>query len=208
CRAGQGIRDDSFGQAVFMLRHVANYALSRAVPESGNRIASPRVLKVPAHRSTLNRHQYVLIKRVHRLFLSAAHGGKKAVQISKKTKFVADGIFKAELNERPCCAEGLLWCAAVHRGEWGRRLRGRVGTLLTTVSMLPCAMCCSDRVLGITVKIMPPWDPTGKTGPKKPLPDHVSIVGPKDEILPTTSISEQKGGKPEPPAMPQPVPTA
>ncbi|XP_043755555.1 40S ribosomal protein S3-like [Cervus elaphus] len=63
-------------------------------------------------------------------------------------------------------------------------------------------------VLGIKVKIMLPWDPTGKTGPKKPLPDHVSIVVPKDEILPTTPISEQKGGKPEPPAMPQPVPTA
>ena len=54
---------------------------------------------MPAHRSTLNRHQYVLIKRVYRLFLSAAHGGKKAVQTSKKRKFVADGIFKAELNE-------------------------------------------------------------------------------------------------------------
>uniref|UniRef100_A0A8C6EL10 40S ribosomal protein S3 n=1 Tax=Microcebus murinus TaxID=30608 RepID=A0A8C6EL10_MICMU len=51
-------------------------------------------------------------------------------------------------------------------------------------------------------------DPTGKIGPKKPLPDHVSIVEPKDEILPTTPISEQKGGKPELPAMPQPVPTA
>ncbi|KAL4695944.1 hypothetical protein H8958_010228 [Nasalis larvatus] len=63
-------------------------------------------------------------------------------------------------------------------------------------------------VLGIKVKIMLPWDPTGKIGPKKPLPDHVSIVEPKDEILPTTPISEQKGGKPEPPAMPQPVPTA
>uniref|UniRef100_A0A2R9BUV4 Small ribosomal subunit protein uS3 n=1 Tax=Pan paniscus TaxID=9597 RepID=A0A2R9BUV4_PANPA len=57
-------------------------------------------------------------------------------------------------------------------------------------------------VLGIKVKIMLPWDPTGKIGPKKPLPDHVSIMEPKDEILPTTPISEQKGGKPEPPAMP------
>nr|XP_055168769.1 40S ribosomal protein S3-like [Nyctereutes procyonoides] len=63
-------------------------------------------------------------------------------------------------------------------------------------------------VLGIKVKIMLPWDPSGKIGPKKPLSDHVSIVEPKDEILPTTPISEQKGGKPEPPAMPQPVPTA
>ena len=63
-------------------------------------------------------------------------------------------------------------------------------------------------VLGIKVKIMLPWDPSGKIGPKKPLPDHVSIAEPKDEILPTTPISEQKDGKPEPPAMPQPVPTA
>lgn len=57
---------------------------------------------------------------------------------------------------------------------------------------------------------MLPWDPTGKIGPKKPLPDHVSIVEPKEEILPTTPISEQKGAKPEVPVMPQgtPVPTA
>uniref|UniRef100_A0ACB8FFH1 40S ribosomal protein S3 n=1 Tax=Sphaerodactylus townsendi TaxID=933632 RepID=A0ACB8FFH1_9SAUR len=52
-------------------------------------------------------------------------------------------------------------------------------------------------VLGIKVKIMLPWDPSGKIGPKKPLPDHVSIVEPKEEILPTTPISEQKGTEPE-----------
>lgn len=68
----------------------------------------------------------------------------------------------------------------------------------------------SVGVLGIKVKIMLPWDPTGKIGPKKPLPDHVSIVEPKEEIMPTTPISEQKGAKPEVPVMPQgaPVPTA
>lgn len=65
-------------------------------------------------------------------------------------------------------------------------------------------------VLGIKVKIMLPWDPSGKIGPKKPLPDHVSIVEPKEETLPTTPMSEQKGAKPEVPVMPQgaPVPTA
>merc|ERR1712124_171738 len=31
-------------------------------------------------------------------------------------------------------------------------------------------------VLGIKVKIMLPWDPSGKIGPKNPLPDHISIV--------------------------------
>lgn len=85
-------------------------------------------------------------------------------------------------------------------------------------SMCACYFVSNERVcvvlllfagvLGIKVKIMLPWDPSGKIGPKKPLPDHVSIVEPKEEILPTTPISEQKGGKPEQPAMPQPVPTA
>merc|ERR1712165_596290 len=59
-------------------------------------------------------------------------------------------------------------------------------------------------VLGIKVKIMLPWDPTGKTGPKKPLPDHVSIVEPKEEILPVSPSSEQVGGKPDV-AQPPPV---
>lgn len=66
--------------------------------------------------------------------------------------------------------------------------------LLLTKTFLPLG------VLGIKVKIMLPWDPTGKTGPKKPLPDHVSIVEPKEEVVPATPISEHKGGKPEQPA--------
>merc|ERR1711971_1297210 len=52
-------------------------------------------------------------------------------------------------------------------------------------------------VLGIKVKIMLPFDPTGKTGPKKPLPDHVSIVEPKDEHVPANPYSESKGAKPD-----------
>merc|ERR1712062_912144 len=54
-------------------------------------------------------------------------------------------------------------------------------------------------VLGIKVKIMLPWDPQGKLGPKKPLPDHVSIVEPKDEVLPANPYSESKTGKPDGP---------
>merc|ERR1712048_460123 len=58
-------------------------------------------------------------------------------------------------------------------------------------------------VLGIKVKIMLPWDPTGKTGPKKPLPDHVSIVEPKQELpVPPAPTSEQKGGKMDQPEQP------
>lgn len=47
-------------------------------------------------------------------------------------------------------------------------------------------------VLGIKVKIMLPWDPNGKSGPKKPLPDNVSVAEPKDEVLPTAPVSDIK----------------
>jgi small subunit ribosomal protein S3e len=36
-------------------------------------------------------------------------------------------------------------------------------------------------VLGVKVKIMQEWDPTGKMGPKNPLPDLVTILEPKEE---------------------------
>jgi small subunit ribosomal protein S3e len=49
---------------------------------------------------------------------------------------------------------------------------------------------------------MLPWDPQGKNGPKKPLPDHVSIVEPKEEIIPANPFSEAKLHKPDaPPAI-------
>merc|ERR1711982_94281 len=51
-------------------------------------------------------------------------------------------------------------------------------------------------VLGIKVKIMLPWDPNGKIGPKNPLPDNVSIVEPKEEEPITGPRSESKGPKP------------
>ncbi|CAI9732213.1 ribosomal S3 [Octopus vulgaris] len=60
-------------------------------------------------------------------------------------------------------------------------------------------------VLGIKVKIMLPFDPNGKIGPKRPLPDHVSIVEPKEEVIVQTPYSEHKGVKP--PAEAPPVAT-
>ena len=42
---------------------------------------------------------------------------------------------------------------------------------------------------------MLPWDATGKTGPKNPLPDNVTIAEPKEEVLPIQPTSEHKGGK-------------
>ena len=53
-------------------------------------------------------------------------------------------------------------------------------------------------VLGIKVKIMLPWDPNGKLGPKRPLPDNVTILDPKDQPAPEQPYSEQKGAKAEP----------
>lgn len=50
-------------------------------------------------------------------------------------------------------------------------------------------------VLGIKVKIMLPWDLTGKKGPKRPLPDHVNIVEPKEENIPAQPFSESKEAK-------------
>lgn len=51
-------------------------------------------------------------------------------------------------------------------------------------------------VLGIRVKIMLPWDPQGKMGPRKPLPDHVSIVEPKEDMVIAQPYSEAKTAKP------------
>jgi small subunit ribosomal protein S3e len=55
-------------------------------------------------------------------------------------------------------------------------------------------------VLGIKVKIMLPWDQAGKIGPKKPLPDNVSVVEPKEEVLPTAPMSDHKPVKADPAA--------
>lgn len=57
--------------------------------------------------------------------------------------------------------------------------------------------------MGIKVKIMLPWDPNGKNGPKKPLPDNVSVVEPKEEIMPTGPSSDIKAVKAD--ALPVPV---
>lgn len=47
-------------------------------------------------------------------------------------------------------------------------------------------------VLGIKVKIMLPYDPNGKSGPKKPLPDNVSVVEPKEDVFYDQPESEFK----------------
>ena len=53
-------------------------------------------------------------------------------------------------------------------------------------------------VLGIKVKIMLPHDPKEGKGVKKPLPDHIQIVQPKDETPVVHPYSEPKDRKIEP----------
>uniref|UniRef100_A0A095A8J4 40S ribosomal protein S3 n=1 Tax=Schistosoma haematobium TaxID=6185 RepID=A0A095A8J4_SCHHA len=47
-------------------------------------------------------------------------------------------------------------------------------------------------ILGIKVKIMLDHDSSGKKGPRKPLPDTVTILAAKEEVLPTAPYSENK----------------
>jgi len=44
-------------------------------------------------------------------------------------------------------------------------------------------------VLGIKVCIMLPWDPTGRMGPVKPLPDVIQVLEPKDENAPAPAAA-------------------
>lgn len=53
-------------------------------------------------------------------------------------------------------------------------------------------------VLGIKVKIMLPYDTKEGKGAKKPLPDHISIVQPKEETPIVQPYSEPKERKVEP----------
>lgn len=50
-----------------------------------------------------------------------------------------------------------------------------------------CHVKLRQGVLGIKVKIMLPHDPTGKIGPKDPLPDVVTVIEAKEESFPTTA---------------------
>uniref|UniRef100_A0A8P0T087 KH type-2 domain-containing protein n=1 Tax=Canis lupus familiaris TaxID=9615 RepID=A0A8P0T087_CANLF len=153
------------------------------------------------------------------------------ITISKKRKFVADGIFRAGLNEfltqeqaedgygvefqvTPTKTE-IINLAIRMQNILGEK--GQVIWELTTVvqkrfgfpegSVEFYAEKVATRGL-IKMKIMLPWDPSGKIGPQKPLPDHVSIMEPKDGRLSPTPILGQKSGGPEPLPCRKPVPTA
>lgn len=52
-------------------------------------------------------------------------------------------------------------------------------------------------VLGVKVKIMKDWDPEGKMGPSKPLPDTVTILDPKEENYHDIVVKSEEVNKPE-----------
>jgi ribosomal protein S3 len=122
--------------------------------------------------------------------------------ISKKRKFVAAGIFKAELNEflprelvedgysdvevrvTPSLTEIIIMATRTQNvlGEKGRRMIHSGDPCNNYVDTATRHVLLKQGVLGIKVKIMLPWDPSGKIGPKRPLPDNVSVVEPQNEV--------------------------
>lgn len=56
-------------------------------------------------------------------------------------------------------------------------------------------------VLGIKVKIMKEWDPTGRQGPKTPLPDVVTVHAPKED---ESGVAQVAAGAPAAAAAPAP----
>merc|ERR1712061_832473 len=107
---------------------------------------------------------------------------------------VVSGKLRGQRAKAMKFTDGLM----IHSGE---PVRDYVDTAVRHVLL-------RQGVLGIKVKIMLPWDPNGKIGPKKPLPDNVSIVEPKEEEPITGPRSESKGAKPAPAdaAAPQQAP--
>ncbi|RUS82012.1 hypothetical protein EGW08_010239 [Elysia chlorotica] len=110
---------------------------------------------------------------------------------AKGCEVVVSGKLRGQRAKSMKFTDGLM----IHSGE---PLNDYVDTAVRHVLL-------RQGVLGIKVKIMLPWDPTGKTGPRRPLPDHVSIVEPKEETPVTQPYSEAKGAKPTDAAAAPPV---
>uniref|UniRef100_A0A8C2Y155 KH type-2 domain-containing protein n=1 Tax=Capra hircus TaxID=9925 RepID=A0A8C2Y155_CAPHI len=130
-----------------------------------------------------------------------------AVQISKKRtelnefltqEMAEDGYSGGEVRVTPTRTEIIITATRTENalGEEGWRIWE-----LTVVVQKRCSFpegsvglyaekVATEGVLGIKVKIMLPWDPTAKTGPKKPLFDHRNTVEPRDENAPVTKARQ------------------
>ncbi|CAG8580783.1 13705_t:CDS:2 [Acaulospora morrowiae] len=109
---------------------------------------------------------------------------------AKGCEVVVSGKLRAARAKSMKFVDGLM----IHSGQ---PIREYVDTAVRHVML-------RQGVLGIKVKIMFAWDPTGKIGPKKPLPDSVTIVEPKEETPITHPTSEDF----QRPILDVPVPTS
>ncbi|KAE8682587.1 40S ribosomal protein S3 [Hibiscus syriacus] len=118
-----------------------------------------------------------------------------AAQISKKRKFVADGVFFAELNEvltRELAEDGYSGVEVIVSGKLraqrAKSMKFKDGYMISSghpvneyIDSAVRHVLLRQGVLGIKVKIMLDWDPKGKQGPTTPLPDLVTIHPPKED---------------------------
>jgi len=116
---------------------------------------------------------------------------------AKGVEVVVSGKLRGQRAKAMKFTDGLM----IHSGQ---PVKDYVDTAVRHVKL-------RQGVIGIKVKIMLPHDPTGKIGPKNPLPDHVNVVEPKPEEPVTGPRSEAKNvavEAPVAPAQPQEVPQA
>merc|ERR1711970_957729 len=106
---------------------------------------------------------------------------------AKGCEVVVSGKLRGQRAKSMKFTDGLM----IHSGEPRRHY---VDTAVRHVHL-------RQGVLGIKVKIMLPWDPSGKNGPRIALPDHVSIQDPKEETAIDEPYSENKLEKPALPPM-------
>jgi len=107
---------------------------------------------------------------------------------AKGCEVVVSGKLRGQRAKSMKFNDGLM----IHSGEPSRQY----------VNAAVCHVPLRQGVLGIKVKIMLPHDPTGKNGPRNPLPDHVDISDPKDDVVITEPYSENKLEKPAPMVQP------
>jgi len=97
---------------------------------------------------------------------------------AKGCEVVVSGKLRAQRAKSMKFTEGFM----IHAGQ---PTRDYIDTAVRHVLL-------RQGVLGIKVKIMLPFDPSGRNGPKIPLPDMVTILEPKEERPITEPLSEDK----------------
>ncbi|ORX78232.1 putative 40S ribosomal protein RPS3 [Basidiobolus meristosporus CBS 931.73] len=109
-------------------------------------------------------------RAAHSVLRFAMESGAKGAEV------VISGKLRAARAKAMKFADGFM----IHSGQ---PVRDYIDTAVRHVLL-------RQGVLGIKVKIMLDWDPSGKIGPKNPLPDMITVMEPKEEAVVTEPISE------------------